>query len=55
MRRSDLSGPLAFLVIGSLLRVAWPADMEWKHEIVKKLSVMHDKEATDYLIEILNK
>jgi HEAT repeat protein len=30
-------------------------DREWKQEIVQKLSVMHDKEATDYLIEILNK
>ncbi len=30
-------------------------DRDWKQEIVQKLSVMHDKEATDYLIEILNK
>ncbi len=28
---------------------------EWRQEIVKKLSLVHDKEATDYLIEILNK
>jgi len=28
---------------------------EWKQEIVKKISLVHDKEATDYLIEILNK
>lgn len=30
LRKSDLSGPIAFLVIGTLFRLVWPADMEWK-------------------------
>jgi hypothetical protein len=30
VRRSDIAGPIAFLVIGSVFRVMWPADMEWK-------------------------
>jgi hypothetical protein len=30
VRRSELSGPIAFLLIGTLFRLVWPADMEWK-------------------------
>ena len=28
-------------------------DREWKAEAVKKLSIMHNREATEYLLEIL--
>lgn len=30
-------------------------DPSLKQEIVQQLSIMHDKEATDYMVEILNK
>jgi hypothetical protein len=31
------------------------SDLQLKKEIVSKLSVMRNKEATDYFVEILNK
>ncbi|HEV7594715.1 MAG TPA: hypothetical protein VGO33_06935 [Gemmatimonadaceae bacterium] len=46
MRRSDISGPVALLVIGSVFRLVWPADMEWKGDeqsnFARAIAAAHD-------------